>query len=152
MILQNLQTIPGIDELSAAMLLVEIGDDMSAYGSANKLASWAYVYPGQNESAGKRKSARASKRNPYLRRMLCETANAASRTRCGLQEKFKELLRRGRKRLIFAIAHKLLKTLFLLIQRGDYYRDAKTNYESLTVQRNAPRWLKKLIQYGYITP
>ncbi len=151
-ILQNLQTIPGIDELSAAMLLVEIGDDMSAFGSADKLASWAGVCPGQNESAGKRKSTRARKGNPYVRRLLCEAANAASRTRCGLQDKFKGLLiRRGRKRAIFAIAHKLLKTVFLLIQRGDYYRDAATDYEALTVQRNAPRWIKKLIQYGYIT-
>jgi transposase len=152
-ILQNLQTIPGIDEFSAAMLLVEIGDDMSAFGSADKLASWAGVCPGQNESAGKRKSARARKGNPYLRRILCEAANAASRTRCGLQDKFKGLMiRRGRKRAIFAIAHKLLKIVFLLIQRGDYYRDADTDYEALTVQRNAPRWIKKLIQYGYITP
>ena len=126
---------------------------MSAFGSANKLASWAGVCPGQNESAGKRKSARARKGNPYLRRILCEAANAASRTRCGLQDKFKSLMiRRGRKRAIFAIAHKLLKIVFLLIQRGDYYRDADTDYEALTVQRNAPRWIKKLIQYGYITP
>jgi transposase len=151
-ILQNLQTLPGIDEFSAAMILVEIGDDMAAFGSPAKLASWAGVCPGQNESAGKRKSARARKGNPYLRRMLCEAANAASRTRCSLQDKFKGLLiRRGRKRAIFAIAHKLLKTVFLLIQRGDYYRDAQTDYEALTVQRNAPRWIKKLIQYGYIT-
>lgn len=151
-ILQNLQTLPGIDEFSAAMILVEIGDDMAAFGSPAKLASWAGVCPGQNESAGKRKSARARKGNPNLRRILCEAANAASRTRCGLQDKFKGLLiRRGRKRAIFAIAHKLLKTVFLLIQRGDYYRDAQTDYEALSVQRNAPRWIKKLIQFGYIT-
>ena len=151
-ILQNLQTLPGIDEFCAAMILVEIGDDMEAFGSPAKLASWAGVCPGQNESAGKRKSARARKGNPYLRRILCEAANAACRTRCSLQDKFKGLLiRRGRKRAIFAIAHKLLKTVFLLIQRGDYYRDAKTDYEALSVQRNAPRWIKKLIQYGYIT-
>jgi transposase len=150
-ILQNLQTLPGIDEFSAAMILVEIGDDMAAFGSPAKLASWAGVCPGQNESAGKRKSARARKGNPYLRRILCEAANAASRTRCSLQDKFKGLLiRRGRKRAIFAIAHKLLKTVFLLIQRGDYYRDAQTDYEALAVQRNAPRWIKKLIKYGYI--
>ncbi len=150
-ILQNLQTLPGIDEFSAAMILVEIGDDMTAFGSPAKLASWAGVCPGQNESAGKRKSARARQGNPYPRRILCESANAASRTRCGLQDKFKGLLiRRGRKRAIFAIAHKLLKTVFLLIQRGDYYRDAQTDYEALTVQRNAPRWIKKLIQYSYI--
>lgn len=151
-ILQNLQTIPGMDEASAAMLLVEIGDDMSAFGTAERLASWAGVCPGNNESAGKKKSGKARKGNPYVRRILCEAANAASRTRCSLQDKFKELLvRRGRKRAIFAIAHKLLKTVFLLIERGDYYRDAELDYEALSVQRNAPRWIRKLKQYGYIT-
>ena len=151
-VLQCLQTIPGIDQMGAAMLLVEIGDDMSAFGSPAKLASWAGVCPGNNESAGKKKSGKARKGNPYVRRILCEAANAASKTKCSLQEKFKALmLRRGRKRAIFAIAHKLLKTVFLLIERGDYYRDAEMNYEALSVQRNAPRWIKKLKQYGYIT-
>lgn len=150
--LECLQTIPGIDEMSAGMLLVEIGDDMNAFGSAASLASWAGVCPGNNESAGKKKSGKARKGNPYVRRILCEAANAASRTRCGLQDKFKGLvIRRGRKRAIFAIAHKLLKLVFLLIDRGEYYRDAKINYDALSVQRNAPRWIKKLRQYGYIT-
>nr|VFJ94589.1 MAG: Transposase IS116/IS110/IS902 family protein [Candidatus Kentron sp. LFY] len=52
--LQALQTIPGIDKMGAAMLLVEIGDDMGAFGTAEKLASWAGVCPGNHESAGKR--------------------------------------------------------------------------------------------------
>ncbi len=151
-ILQRLQTIPGIDEMGAAMLLVEISDDMSAFSSPARIASWAGVCPGNNESAGKRKSGKARKGNPYVRRILCEAANAASRTRCSLQSKFKTLLiRRGRKRAIFAIAHKLLKLVYLLIEKGDYYRDAEIDYEALSVKRNAPRWIKKLKQYGYIT-
>jgi len=151
-ILQCLQTIPGLDESGAAMLLVEISDDMSAFGSAASLASWAGVCPGNNESAGKKKSGKARKGNPYVRRILCEAANAASRTKCSLQDKFKGLvIRRGRKRAIFAIAHKMLKIVYLLIDRGEYYRDANVDYEALSVQRNAPRWIKKLKQYGYIT-
>ena len=151
-ILHNLQTRPGSDECSAAMILVEIGAAMTAFGSPAQLASWAGVCPGQNESAGKRKSARARQGNPYLRRILCAAAHAASRTRCSLQDQFKGLLiRRGRQRAMFAIAHKLWKTVLLLSQRGDYYRDAQPAYEALSVQRNAPRWIKKLIQYGYIT-
>jgi len=150
--LECIQTIPGIDEMGAAMILVEIGDDMSAFGSSSHLASWAGVCPGNNESAGKKKSGKARKGNPYLRRVLCEAACAVSRTQCGLQDKFKGLLiRRGRKRAIFAIAHKLLKLVYLLIDRGEYYRDAKIDYEALSVQRNAPRWIKKLKEYGYIT-
>ena len=151
-VMECLQTIPGVDEMGAAMLLVEIGDDMSAFGTASNLASWAGVCPGNNESAGKKKSGKTRKGNPYVRQILCEAANAASRTQCSLQDKFKGLLiRRGRKRAIFAIAHKLLKIVFLLIDRGEYYRDAKIDYEALSVQRNAPRWIKKLRQYGYIT-
>nr|VFK79374.1 MAG: Transposase IS116/IS110/IS902 family protein [Candidatus Kentron sp. SD] len=108
--------------------------------------------PGNHESAGKRVAGKKRKGNPYVRRILCEAANAASRTRCALQEKFKSLLvRRGRKRAIFALAHKMLKIVFVLLSRGDYYRDATTNYEKLTVERNAPRWMKMLVKYGYIT-
>ena len=139
-LLQALQTIPGLDAIGAAMLLVEIGTDMEAFGSPEKLAAWAGVCPGNNESAGKRKSGRARKGNPYVRRILCEAAHAASRTRSALAEKFKALLvRRGRKRAIFALAHKILKIVFVLIHRGDYYRDATVNYEAISVGRNAPR-------------
>ena len=91
-ILRSLQTIPGIDEMGAAMLLVEIGDDMGAFGMPAKLASWAGMCPGNNESAGKKKSGKARKGNPYVRRILCEAANAASKTRCRLSDKFKGLM------------------------------------------------------------
>ncbi len=150
-ILQTLQTIPGLDEVGAAMLLVEISDDMSAFGSADKLASWAGVCPANNESAGKRKTGKKRKGNPYVRRILCEAANAASRTQCTLAEKFKALvIRRGRKRAIFALAHKLLRIVFHMISNGDYYRDASVDYEALSVKKNAPRWIKQLKKYGYI--
>ncbi len=130
-------------------MLVEIGDDMSAFGTPERLASSAGVCPGNYESAGKKKTGKTRKGNPYVRRILCEAANAASRTQCRLQEMFKGLLiRRGRKRAIFALAHKILKIVFLLIERGDYYRDSTVDYEKLSVQRNAPRWIKTLKKYG----
>lgn len=133
------------------MLLAEIGDEMAAFGSAEKLASWAGVCLGNHESAGKHVSGKKRKGNPYVRRILCEAANAASRTRCGLQEKFKSLVvRRGRKRAVFALAHKLLKIVYVLISRGDYYRDTTVNYEAISVARNAPRWMKMLKKYGYL--
>jgi transposase len=150
-LLHALQTIPGVDEASAAMRLVEIGEDMGAFGSAGKLASWAGLCPGNNESAGKRKTGRTRKGNPYVRRILCEAANAASRTRCALAEKFKSILvRGGRKRAIVALAHKILKIVFIIIERGEYYRDATVDYEALSVARNAPRWLKMLRKHGYL--
>jgi transposase len=151
-LLQALQTIPGLDERGAAMLLVEIGDDMDAFGSGEKLASWAGVCPGNHESAGKRKSGKKRKGNPYVRRILCEAANAAARTRSALAGQLKSLLiRRGRKRAIFALAHKILKIVFVLISRGDYYRDATVDYEAMSVERNAPRWIRMLRKYGYIS-
>lgn len=70
-----LQTLPGVDLIGAAMLLVEIGADMSAFGSADRLASWVGICPGNNESAGKRKSGRVRKGNPYVRRLCPRTMN-----------------------------------------------------------------------------
>lgn len=98
--LQLLQTLPGIDLMGAAMLLVEIGADMSVFGSAQRLASWAGMCPGNNESAGKRKSGRIKKGNAWVRRLLCEFAQAAGRSRCALKDKFQALsVRKGQQTL-----------------------------------------------------
>ena len=87
-----------------------------------------------------------------MRRILCEAANATSRTRRALAELLKSLLiRRGRKRAIVALAHKILKILFALISRGDYYRDATIDYEAMGVERNAPRGLRMLRKCGRLT-
>lgn len=146
-----LQTLPGVDLIGAAMLLVEIGTDMTAFGSADRLASWVGICPGNNESAGKRKSGRVRKGNLYVRRLLCEFAHAASRTKSAFKSKFDSLIvRRGHKRSIVALAHKLLRTMYSMLDRGEYYRDSATDYEALSVQRNASRWIKKLIAFGFI--
>jgi len=146
-----LQTLPGVDRIGAAMLLVEIGTDMDAFGSADRLASWVGLCPGNNESAGKRKSGRVRKGNPYVRRLLCEFAHAASRTTSVFKSKFQSLVvRRGYKRSIIAIAHKMMRTLFFMLKRGEYYRDSAIDYEALSVKRNAPRWIKALTQFGFM--
>ena len=148
-----LQTMPGIDLIGAAMLLVEIGADMSPFGSADRLVSWVGVCPGNNESAGKRKSGRTRKGNVYVRRLLCEFAHAASRTKSVFKAKFQSLVvRRGHKRSIIAVAHKILRTIFFMLKRGEHYRDSSVNYEALSVERNAPRWIKALTKFGYIAP
>ncbi|MBL0207697.1 MAG: IS110 family transposase [Propionivibrio sp.] len=147
-----LQTLPGVDLIGAAMLLVEIGSDMAAFGTADRLASWVGICPGNNESAGKRKSGRVRKGNLYVRRLLCEFAHAASRTKSVFQSKFKSLIvRRGHKRSIVALAHKILRTIFFMIKRREHYRDSATDYEALSVQRNAPRWIKALTRFGFMT-
>ena len=76
-----LQTLPGTGPLAAAALLAEVGDDMAVFGRARRLASWAGMCPGNHESAGKRQGGKRRKGNVYLRRILCEVAHAAARTR-----------------------------------------------------------------------
>ncbi len=148
-----LQTLPGVDLIGAAMLLVEIGNDMDAFGSADRLCSWVGICPGNNESAGKHKSGRTRKGNAYVRRLLCEFAHAASRTTSAFKAKFSSLIvRRGYKRAIVALGHKILRTIFFMFKRREHYRDSATDYEKLSVQRNAARWIKTLIQHGFIKP
>lgn len=149
--LNLLQTLPGIDIIGAAMLLVEIGADMGAFGSAERLASWVGICPGNNESAGKRKSGNIRRGNAWVRRLLCEFAQAAARTRCALKAKFESLaIRKGHKRSVVALGHKMLRTIYAILASGVHYQDRSVDYESLTVARNAPRWIKMLRKHGFI--
>lgn len=149
--LELLQTVPGIDRMGAAMLLVEIGIDMSSFGSAERLASWVGICPGNNESAGKRKSGRTRKGNAWARRLLCEFAQAAARSRCALKDKFAALvIRKGHKKSIVALAHKILRIIHAMLSTGTHYQDRSVDYEALAVKRNAPRWLKMLMKHGHI--
>jgi transposase len=146
-----LQTVPGIDIMGAAMLLVEISEDMQNFGSAERLASWVGICPGNNESAGKRKSGQTRKGNAWVRRLLCEFAQAASRSRCALKDKFAALsIRKGHKKSIVALAHKMLRIVFAILRSEKPYQDKAVDYEALSVKRNAPRWLKMLIKHGYV--
>jgi len=146
-----LQTLPGIDLIGAAMLLVELGADMSVFGSAERLASWVGICPGNNESAGKRKSGRIRKGNAWVRRLLCEFAQAAARSRCALKDKFQALsVRKGHKRSIIALAHKMLRTIYAMLSKKTHYVDKTVDYEALMVARNAPRWIKMLVKHGFV--
>lgn len=146
-----LQTLPGIDLMGAAMLLVEIGSDMNVFGSAQKLASWVGLCAGNNESAGKRKSGRIRKGNAWVRRLLCEFAQAAGRSRCALKDKFQALsVRKGHKRSIVALAHKMLCTIYAMLSKNTHYVDKTVDYEALMVARNAPRWLQMLVKHGFV--
>ena len=146
-----LQTLPGIDVQGAAMLLVEIVADMAVFGSAERLASWVGICPGNNESAGKRKTGRIRKGIAWVRRLLCEFAQAAARTRCALKDKFDALnIRNGRKKSIVALAHKMLRAIYAMRAIGTHYQDKSVDYEALSVARNAPRSNKMLRKHGFI--
>jgi transposase len=149
--LRLLQTLPGIDLMGAAMVLVEIGTDMSVFGSAQRLASWVGMCPGNNESAGKRKSGRIRKGNAWVRRLLCEFAQAAGRSRCAFKDKFQALkVRKGHKRSIVALGHKMLRTIYAMLAKNTHYVDKTVDYEALMVARNAPRWLQMLTKHGFV--
>jgi transposase len=146
-----LQTIPGFDVISAAMLIAEIGVDMSRFGSSDRFCSWGGMCPGNNESAGKKKSGRTRKANPYVRSLLCEVANSARKTQSQFQGIYKALvIRRGHKRAIVAVGHRIFQIVYALLSRKEPYRDPEVDYEALVVHRNAPRWLAALEKYGYL--
>ena len=141
-----LQTLPGTGPLAAAALLAELGDDMEVFGTARRLASWAGMCPGNHESAGKSKGGRRRKGNVYLRRILCEVAHAAARTRDVQFGPYKQglAIRRGTGRAVVATAHKILRIAFAMLRDGEPYRDPQIDYQARTAIKNKARWLKML--------
>jgi transposase len=147
---QWLQTIPGIDQIAAALILIEIGNDLSVFANADHLASWAGLCPGNHESAGKRKTGKTRKGNHAIRVILCEVANAARNTKSALRDKYQSLVaRRGHKKAIIALAHQIIRTIYVLFTRREPYRDTGFDYEAAKVAKNAPRWIKALKKFGY---
>lgn len=146
-----LQTIPGIGEMAAALILIEIGDDLSHFGNADRFASWGALCPGNNESAGKRKSGKTRKGNSMVRYLLCEAANGAIRTLSVFREKYRGLvIRRGHKKAIVAIAHKMIRTIYFMLTRRETYHDTGFDYAAANVKKNAPRWIKALETHGFV--
>jgi transposase len=146
---QLLQTIPGIDEIAAALILIEIGDNMGRFGCAERLASWAALSPGNNESAGKRKSGRTRHGNSVIRFVLCECANAARMTKSTLASKYRSLMvRKSHKKAIVAVAHKMIRLIFLMLSRRQPYIDQAIDYAAMSAKKNAPRWIKQLKTIG----
>ena len=144
-----LQTIPGIDAIAAALILIEISDDMSRFGCAERLAAWAALCPGNNESAGKRKSGRTRHGNNVIRYILCECANAARMTKSTLAAKFKSLMvRKSHKKAIVALAHKMIRLIYVLLSRRQPYIDQAIDYAAMSAKKNAPRWIRQLKVIG----
>jgi transposase len=147
--LELLQTIPGIDRIAAMMLLIEIGDDMTRFGCARRLAHWAALSPGNNESAGKKKSTRTGHGSSVVRFILCECANAARLTKSSLAAKYRSLkVRKSHKKTIVAIAHKMIKLIYILLSRRQPYIDPAIDYAALSAKKNAPRWIRQLRAIG----
>jgi hypothetical protein len=145
----RLPTIPGIDTMSAAQRIAEIGVDRDRFGSAERLASWAGMCPGNHASAGKRQRVATRPGKRALRQVLWEVANAACQTDRQFKGQYPALvIRRGHQRSIIAIGDKLLRVVYTLLQEQQPYRDPEIDEEALVVANNAPRWLKALEKYG----
>jgi transposase len=141
---EALCTIPGIQRRTAEVILAETGGDMSAFPTAKHLASWAGVCPGNDESAGKRRSGRTRKGSKWLRANLIEAATAASRTKdTYLQAQYQRLrARRGHARAVTAVAHSMLVAVWHILNTGEIYRDLGGDYFS---QRDPERTTRRLV-------
>ena len=147
-----LKTIPGVSNRTAEVLLAEIGPDLTPFATANHLASWAGMCPGNNESAGKRRSGRMRKGNQWLRSALVQAAWASTRTKdTYLSSQFRRLaVRRGRKRALIAVAHTLLGVIYHVLTRRAEYRDLGGNYlDNLAPERLTQQLVKRLERLGH---
>jgi transposase len=145
-----LQTIPGIGQLAAASILAETGTNLAAFPTADQMASWAGLCPGNRESAGIQKGAQTTPGNSYLRTALVQCAWAAMRKQGSVfQTRFQQLAPgRGKKRAIVAVAHQMLVILYCMLTRGIPFRGAETAPQQRRRQRRAHHHLRCLRRLG----
>jgi transposase len=147
-----LMTIPGVKQRTAEVLIAEIGVDMSAFPTPKHLASWAKVCPGNDESAGKRRSGKTGKGNKWLRSTLTEAANAASRTKDSyLAAQYQRLRgRRGHSKAITAVGHSILTAAWHMLQNGELYNDPGGDYFTrVNPDRHTKRLVRQLEALGH---
>ena len=145
-----LQSIPGIQEVSAASLLAEIGGDMSVFASEAHLSSWVGVCPGNRISAGHNKSARIARGNRWARTTLVECAWAAAAMKnCHLKERFRRWSVRGRKTALIAVAHALTVLVHRTLRSGVPYQEPNhTPVEERKRQRLIRHYVRRLGKLG----
>ena len=147
----RLQTIPGVGERTAQIVLAEVGADMSRFPNAGHLASWAGLCPGHHESAGKRMSGRTRKGSPWLRGALVEAAQSAGRSRTHLGQRYHRIAaRRGKKRAAVATAHMILIAAYHILGGDRCFEDPGVDYiDRRRSQRTTRRLVRKLEGLGY---
>jgi transposase len=147
-----LDTIPGVARQTAENIVAEIGTDMSRFPSANHLASWAGVAPGNNESAGKKRSGRTRQGNKPLGVVLNQAAHAAAHTKdTYLSAQYHRLAgRRGKKRALVAVAHSILVISYFMIKRHVPYCDLGSDFfDKRRPETTAKKLVSRLEHLGY---
>lgn len=147
-----LDTIPGVDRKTAQLILSEIGPEMSRFPTHKHLASWAGLCPGNNESAGKRRSGKTSKGSRWLKAGLVEAAWAAIRSRktylSALYYRLKA--RRGPAKAVVAVAHAILVAVYHILKTRTQYQELGPSFfDQVNRQRVASRLQKRLQALGY---
>ena len=146
--LARLDTIPGIGCYLAEALVAEIGTDMTRFASAAHLASWAGMCPGNNESAGKRRSGKTRKGNPWLRALLVQAAHAAARRKnTYFAAQYARVgARRGKKRAAVAVGHTILTVAYYVLQRGTEYQELGPHWFDQQDRRAVERRLVRRLE------
>lgn len=151
-VIAKLTTIPAVARRNAVTILVETGGDMSHFLTAAHLCSWGAMCPGQNESAGKRRSGKTRDGNRYLRGALIESGLAATRTKgTALQARYYRVKRhRGHKKAIVAVGHQILEIAYFIMRDGVTYQELGADYfDRRDRERATRRHVKQLEALGY---
>jgi transposase len=145
-------TTPGIDTVGAQHIFAEIGGDISVFPSEGHLASWVGICPGNNESAGKRKSGRTTRGNRWLKALLVQTAHGASRTKGTYLKAFyhRVAARRGKKRAAIAVAHKQTAIIYHELSEDKPYQELGENFfDRIDQKALEQRLVRRLRILGY---
>lgn len=150
--LERLDTIPGVGQRVAEDLVAEIGLDMQRFPSAGHLASWARMCPGNDESAGVRRSGRTGPGNRWIRSILVEAGHAAGHAAGKSLHGFYHRLsgRRGKKRAALATGHKILQSAYYILRDGTTYREPDLGaFQRTREEATRKRWVRELEHEGY---
>lgn len=143
-----LMTMPGVDRTAACALIAEIGADMSRFASSRHLASWAGLCPGNNESAGKRRSGKSHRGNRWIKGLMVEIAWAASRTKNTYSRtQYQKLAgHRGKKRALVAVANSLLQAAWYMLSRRQSYKELGGDYLERVNRKHLERSLVRRLE------
>jgi len=151
-LIRRLRTIPGVDRLTACVLIAELGVEMNQFPDAKHAASWAGLCPGNAESAGKRFSGRTRKGDRYLRRILVQNAWAVAHMKdCFLTAVFYRIAHNcGMKKAAVAVAHRILVIAYHIIRDGtEYWEQGGDYFDRIDAERTAQRLTRQLNRIGY---